>query len=325
MVANLTLLVGAEQSGTTLLRLMLDSHPEIAFAEEFEYAVAPIATDGTFPDIEDFHRHLRQSRSFSTSGFEIDPSLDYVSLVNGFLRSRRHRKNTPAVGATMHTDFTKALRLWPDLKLIHLIRDPRDVAPARMAEGLAGNVWHGLDAWLATEGEWQRLEPRIDPHRILTVRFDDLIRDFESTLDGICRYIGVDYTAQMLDYTRDTDYQEPNTHVAGDWRDSMSVREVRLMEARVGGHLARLGFEPSGLDPLVVGGQQESVLRWQDRAGRLIHRAEYFGLRLTVADLLARGLNNQPLQQTLQDRFNQTERALRKKSWSDNAKYRTSR
>ena len=32
-------LVGSERSGTTLLRLMLDHHPEIAFDKEFDYMV----------------------------------------------------------------------------------------------------------------------------------------------------------------------------------------------------------------------------------------------------------------------------------------------
>ncbi|MGL5077751.1 MAG: sulfotransferase, partial [Waterburya sp.] len=32
-------LVGAERSGTTLLRLMLDNHPQLAWCYEFEYAV----------------------------------------------------------------------------------------------------------------------------------------------------------------------------------------------------------------------------------------------------------------------------------------------
>ena len=32
-------LVGAERSGTTLLRLMLDHHPNIAFHSEFAFAI----------------------------------------------------------------------------------------------------------------------------------------------------------------------------------------------------------------------------------------------------------------------------------------------
>lgn len=324
VVANLTLLVGAEQSGTTLLRLMLDSHPEISFAEEFEYAVEPIEADGGYPDAATCRSYLSSSRAFSTSGFSIDPNLSYPDLINSFLESRQQQTNALAVGATMHFGVSKALKLWPDARVIHLIRDPRDVAPARMAEGLAGNVWHGLDAWIETEDEWASVEPRIEPERVLTVRFSDLIKDYDSTLHEVCRFIGVDYTAQMLDYASDTDYQAPSANLAGDWRDSLSARDVRLVETRVGSRLTRLGYEPSGLDPVTMTKQQENWLHWHDRIGRVARRVEYFGLRLTMAELIARGINNEPMQQSLKVRFDETEKALRKKSWSDSAKYRTS-
>ena len=44
-------LVGSERSGTTLLRLMLDHHPDIAFNLESVYIVAKISEDGTFPEL----------------------------------------------------------------------------------------------------------------------------------------------------------------------------------------------------------------------------------------------------------------------------------
>ena len=49
MIEEPIFLVGAERSGTTLMRLMLDSHPDVAFGEEFEFAVTHIGADGTFP------------------------------------------------------------------------------------------------------------------------------------------------------------------------------------------------------------------------------------------------------------------------------------
>jgi hypothetical protein len=319
-----TLLVGAEQSGTTLLRLMLDSHPEIAFAEEFEYAVEPIGASGTFPTTSQFGSYLAGSRAFSTSGFAVDPSLSFPEVVNGFLQSRMARKNAIAVGATMHTGFSKATALWPNASFIHLVRDPRDVAPARVAEGLAGNVWHGIDPWIATEDEWARFEPTIDPARVITVKFADLVNDYHRVLNDICRFIGVDYTAQMLDYAEDTDYTEPSRSVAGDWRDLLSARDVALIEARVGHRLERLGYLPSGVASLTVSDRQADWLRWQDRIGRIGGRVQSYGLRLTVAEMATRGLRNESLQRAVQLRLNEAEKIQRKKSWSETSKYRTS-
>ncbi|MGB3558270.1 MAG: sulfotransferase, partial [Geitlerinemataceae cyanobacterium] len=46
------LLVGAERSGTTMLRLMLSHHPEIAWCNEFEYSVDLISDTQEFPKLD---------------------------------------------------------------------------------------------------------------------------------------------------------------------------------------------------------------------------------------------------------------------------------
>ncbi|MEM9561309.1 MAG: sulfotransferase [Actinomycetota bacterium] len=324
MIEEPVLLVGAEQSGTTLLRLMLDSHPEVSFAEEFDYAIDVISADGEFPSTVELGARLALDRSFSTSGFEFDPSLDFPELVNGFLASRQRRSQALVVGATVHHGFSRALHLWPRVRLLHLVRDPRDVAAARIAIGLAGNPWHAVEHWIRAEDEWAAVEPLVAPDRRLTVRFGDLVRDHHSTLTTICRFLGVDYTGQMLSYVNDTDYQEPNPMLAGDWRDTLSSQDVRLVEARVGDRLVRAGFPVSGQDRLDPSDRQLNWLRWHDRAGRIAGRVQRFGVRLTAADLAARAIRSQPLKRSVQLRVNRAEMELRKKSWSD-AKYRTSR
>jgi hypothetical protein len=303
---------------------MLDSHPEVAFAEEFHYAVDPITEDGRFPTTIEFGARLALDRSFATSGFHFDPTLSFEELVNGFLISRQRQKEALVVGATIHYGFARALHLWPRARLLHLVRDPRDVAAARMAMGLAGTPWHAVEHWIRSEDEWAAVSVRLPPHRQMTVRFDDLVRDHHSTLTAVCRFLGVDYTGQMLNYVTDTDYQEPNPNLAGDWRDTLSGRDVRLVESRVGSRLLAAGFLPSGQQPLEVSDRYQSWLRWHDRAGRIASRAQRFGVRLTVADLAARAIGNEQMQRTLRARFNQVEMDLRKKSWSD-AKYRTSK
>lgn len=317
------LLVGAEQSGTTLLRLMLDSHPEVAFAEEFQYAVDPITADGRFPSTIEFGARVALDRVFSASGFQFDPSLGFEEMVNGFLVSRQRRKEALVVGATLHHGFARALHLWPEARFLHLVRDPRDVAAARMAVGLSGNPWHGVNHWIKAEDEWAALSSGLAPERQLTVHFAELVDDPDSTLTTICRFLGVDYTGQMLNYVLDTDYQEPNPNLAGDWRDTLSAHDVRLVETRVGDRLTGAGFIPSGQEPIEPTDRYLDWLRWHDRAGRIASRVSRFGVRLTVADLAARAVGTESMQRSVRLRLDRVELDLRKKSWSD-AKYRTS-
>ncbi|MDH3680169.1 MAG: sulfotransferase [Acidimicrobiia bacterium] len=325
MIDQPIFLVGAERSGTTLLRLMLDSHPEIAFAEEFEYAVELMGDDGSYPDMAAFERFLETNRMFSTSGFEFDASKPYPELIDGFLRSRQEAKAAPYVGATIHFGFAKALKIWPKAKLIHIIRDPRDVSPSCMAMGWAGNVWHGLDKWIEAEDEWAAVDNGLPEEQKLTVRYVDLVDDHTSTLASICRFIGVDYTSDMLSYSTETDYQEPRPGVARRWRGNLGDHDVQLIEARVGHRIEELGFEPSGLKPITVGPFRVSWLRWNDRWGKVKLRMQRFGLRLTLADLAARVLRNDDWQRSLRLRFNEIELIHRKKSWADESPLRTSR
>ena len=325
VVTEPTFLVGAEQSGSTLLRLMLDSHPEIAFAEEFEYVVEAVTHDGRLPSTEAFGQMVSTSRTFGASGFAIDESIPFPELVDGFLRSRQQKKGAPLVGATIHHGFSRALWVWPNARFIHLVRDPRDVGPARIREGFSGNIWHALDNWIQAEDEWATLKRMVPSERLMTVRFSDLVADYHTTLTGICQFLGVDYTSQMLNYAQDTDYREPSPTLAGDWRRYLEEKDIRLAEARVGHRLIELGFEPSGLPPLELSERDRMRLRRQDRVGRAVKRIGSYGVRLTAADIAARAIGNEDMQNSLRLRFNEVERTSKKKSWSDEAKYRTSR
>jgi len=75
-------LVGAERSGTTVLRLMLDHHPQIAWCYEFEYVVDQISNNGDFPQLEAYYEWLETHRIFQGTGFEVDRSLSYPQLAN---------------------------------------------------------------------------------------------------------------------------------------------------------------------------------------------------------------------------------------------------
>jgi len=297
-------LVGAERSGTTLLRLMLDHHPRLAWCEEFEYAVDWIAPDGRFPDAARYADWLESDRIFLNSGFQIDRSLDYAALVRSFLEQKRQRNGKPIVGATVHRHFDRLLSVWPDARFVHLLRDGRDVAPSCIGMGWNGNVWTACDRWIEAENLWQSVRRQVGAERTHDVTYEDLISRPEETLTGICRFLGVDYSSAMLDYSRTTSYRAPDPHHTQQWRKKLSEREVRLIESRIGPMLAERNYPPSGFPPLAVSAWKRWGLRIQDRWFRTQFRARRLGLPLLTADFLSRRLGLAGWQKRLRPRIN---------------------
>src|SRR5690606_7529119 len=99
-IENPIFLVGAERSGTSLLRLLLDHHPDIAFQMEFEYAVDQAGPNGEAPDMARYRQWLRSNFVFKGSDFTIDDALGFRDLLDSFLEQKRQGK--PVIGATIH-------------------------------------------------------------------------------------------------------------------------------------------------------------------------------------------------------------------------------
>jgi len=238
-------LVGAERSGSTLLRLMLDSHPNIAFTEEFEYSVEQIQ-DNAFPELNDFYDFLETNRPFQGSGFKINKDLTYPELIDSFLQKREKRKQAIAVGATIHFGFKKVLLIWPNAKFIHLIRDPRNVSPSVIKMGWAHDTYHGATKWIDAETEWDKLIPEIKSEQYITVRFEDLMKDYKSELKKICEFMGEEYTEKMMSYADETEYDIPSPIRAQNWRTSLGDRQIQLIETRTHELMQRRGYKLSG-------------------------------------------------------------------------------
>jgi hypothetical protein len=275
--------VGVGRSGTTLLRLMLDSHPELAVPPETgflpaiherrEELDAETLADLLIaaPQWPDFHLdqgelrvELRRLRPFSASA---GARCFYRLYARRFGKTRWGDK-TPIYGRYMPA----IQELLPEARFVHLIRDGRDVAlslrplwfaPGQDARTLAAYWRDGVEAA-------RRDAPRC--RHYLEVRFEDLIADPGCVLGRVCDFLELSYTPDMLAYPAHSaarlgevrDQQRPGGPLvtqaerlgqhpflasppradrAGRWRQAMSAAEVAEFEAVAGDLLALLGYE----------------------------------------------------------------------------------
>lgn len=291
MIEHPVFLVGAERSGTTMLRLMLDHHPDIAWLNEFEYAVDMVGDDATTPELDAYIAWLKQHRIFGATGFEIDPSLDYQRLVHSFLEQRRERERKPIIGATVHRHFDRLIALFPNTKFIHLVRDPRDVAPSVINMGWAGNVYHACTPWIEAERVWDSIEQQISSDRFVHIQYEELLAHPERELTRACELIGVEYDAAMLGFHEDTSYRPPDASASQRWKKTLDDKKVQLIESRCAEILRRRGYECVHENPKQPAAMSKLFLAIDNKLGRTRARIAKFGFSLWIRSLIARRLS----------------------------------
>lgn len=222
------LVCGHPKSGTSLLLSLLDGHPEIlAFPEETKYFRA-IHARPELRSAEALLAHTRLGRlgrerdGGTVSGRDlgrVDGAVFERELARLLEEERAPREVLPAVmlayaaarGQSPTTywaektplhehQLTTAVGLWPDLRAIYLLRDPRDVHASFLAKrrtrgrglSLASSMWRmraSLRAWDAFAALY--------PGRALLIRYENLVLDAEATTRTVAGFLGVDWAESL--------------------------------------------------------------------------------------------------------------------------------
>lgn len=239
-------LYGALRSGTTLVRLILDAHPAIRCPGERDFMLDHLRPD---PDGLRFDREgLEIDRVFRASGLAAPTETDGAAAFFDFLHQQEEDETSLVL--VVHRRFELLLDLVPDLRIIHLLRDPRDVARSSIGLGWAGSTWYGIDHWIKTETQWDRAAARLAPEQVLTLRYEDLMADPEPGLTRLCAFLGRTYDPAMLNFHETTSYAAIDPSLCYQWKRKQSAREIALVEHKAGALLAARGYEPSGYPPL---------------------------------------------------------------------------
>ena len=213
----LPVIVGCPRSGTSLLAVMLDSHPELAVPPEtsfigpvswlhgpsdplrhgfFEVVTADRITVSNWSDFgidkDVFWRRLEAIEPFTVSA----GLRAFYALYAEQEGKPRYGEKTPGYVFLM----PQIAALLPEAHFIHIIRDPGDTALSWRRTWFApGQDFRTLGAeWRKHVEAGRRAAALV--RRYLEVRFEDLVLHPEHELRRVCEYLALAWSSRMLDY-----------------------------------------------------------------------------------------------------------------------------
>ena len=272
---NFPFIIGSGRSGTTLLRAMLDSHPEMAVPFE-SYFTAELATvrdryekdtgfdaEALLVDLLEYERFHRWEIGEETirARFADESPIDYASAMrlvyacyaemNG---KRRYADKTPR-----YVEYVGVLaQVFPESLFVHIIRDGRNVACSYLdAEWGPGSVEEAARMWAYRVGVGRAGGREVGPDRYMEVRYEDLVERTEVELRRVCDFIDLSFDPRMERYFERADdllkgehrphrhrrLTLPPTKNLRDWRTELAHDDVRKYEQIAGGLLSDLGYE----------------------------------------------------------------------------------
>ncbi|WP_193162919.1 sulfotransferase family protein [Microbulbifer hainanensis] len=296
-------IVGPLRSGTTLLRLILDHHPQVNIFGEFEFSVSQ-AIGEKWPSIPDYKNFFKNDRAALQFGLELNDQLGYEDIQKDFLRQLHSRKPREIIGASIHSRIDLLPKLWPRARYINLYRDPRDVARSCIGMGWVGNVYYGSDYWIKTEERREYLFKCVKPENMIGIHYEDLVRSPRENIAKICGFIGIPYREEMLDIERGSSYKAPDPRFAEQWRLKLSDRDINYVENRCAERMQRQGYQLSQSNLL----PPNLWIRWYLALQNRIYRAHFhirrWGITLWFAKKIANWTRSYQLQSWAAIRIN---------------------
>ena len=210
-------------SGTTLLRMMLDAHPDLAIPPETHFV----------PDLIARAREIRRANDRKPTGAELaaeiasnrrwaDFHLSQAELAARMSGRRGEAGAKAAIRAFYELyaesqgksrwgdktpDYLRSIRrigrTLPEARFVHLLRDGRDVALSRRRwRERAGAKEKSVGAWASQWRRWIETARKQsgDVDHYIEVRYEDLVTDTEPTLRRVCEFAELDFRPEMLDY-----------------------------------------------------------------------------------------------------------------------------
>ena len=254
-------LLGTMRSGSTLFRLILDAHPNIAISEETGF-MGGLAAAKQIPN------WARGRNWFERLGFteqEFDARLR--EFYSGMFQ--RHAKSEGKSRWGEKTPFhsrhiAQMAAVFPDAVFVAIVRHPGAVVHS-LVEKFHYDASDAVTYWDSTNKEILRRGLELADDRFALLRYEDLVEHPEETLRELVDFLDEPWSDDLL---RHNDVQAArgtprisagstrtrdaiSTQLAHRWADSMTDDTRRMLETSAGPLARFFGYEPA--EPVVSG------------------------------------------------------------------------
>ena len=273
---------GVYRSGTTFLSAMLGAHPElIASSSTIKFLRFCIGRYGDITEkdnckllISETHKRVRVRWGLPIneekilneleSYEEVSYALIYDLMMRNMLLDGQERATRWIEKlAVQWEDVPLFLDMFPNGKVIHIIRDPRDVAASYKAMTFEpGNTF--LDAAFNYRGALETLEAISEQYgeRLMLVKAEDIAKNPELLAREMCDFLELPFDHAMVDSDKlHTEGEEWSSNTSfgkeykklpdakSRWPEHLSRSEVIFIEMITQPYFSSQGYESSNFEP----------------------------------------------------------------------------
>jgi len=272
------LVLACPKSGTTWMQRLLGEHPNVHCAESrlFGRYNEQYSERSTHLPLEEYVHIL--SKYYRPPCDEARSEAYFESLLGKLIETIASHaitesgkqiygeKFTPYLATTDHS-INQILTLYPKIRLIHLVRDCRDVIVSGMAHWLHSNPkdpsdWeipfsYFLDSWIEIQQSMQEARDRFAD--VLEVRYEDMLENPSLQARRVFSFIGATVSDEVIERCveettfskladgRQAGEEDPSSFyrsgTSGQWPDRLSAHQINRVHIEAGALLRSYGYE----------------------------------------------------------------------------------
>lgn len=240
--------LGARRSGTYLLERLMRAHPRIAAVPSETHLIS----HGIAPLLERFHHGVRSAPRVGVVYGDreklLDAARDFCDAV--FTEFDMPEAAYLVERTPLHAEHAELIaELYPDSRVIHIIRDGRDVAASLLDQRWGpATIEEAAREWTRAVRSARELAGRSGYHE---VRYEELLADPEAELQKLFGALELEMTPEALEAARrELDRPlnvGPSAQIGSEkWRSRLDPDALARFDTEAADLLRELGYPESG-------------------------------------------------------------------------------